>query len=263
MSSADATYDAPTPAQRLLRRLDEIGEALSRRPDALALIGVGSVGTDLHRLDEHSDLDFFVVVEDAAKPRYLADIDWLEGPCPVAFSFANTADGRKALYEDGIFCEYAVFTVAELRALPFAGARLVWARDGAPFGLEVPALPVPPAEDSLDFHVGEAVTNLFVGLHREARGERLSATRFVQSFAVDHVIAIHAMLDDGSGPRQDPFAVERGVERRFAATPLPLAEMVPGYSGNRSAAAVTLDWLETHVAVDPAIAAAVRSLLAG
>jgi hypothetical protein len=37
------------------------------RGDAIALIGVGSVGRELDRIDEYSDLDFFVVVDDGAK----------------------------------------------------------------------------------------------------------------------------------------------------------------------------------------------------
>ncbi|GAA2274436.1 hypothetical protein GCM10010149_15900 [Nonomuraea roseoviolacea subsp. roseoviolacea] len=81
------------------------------------------------RFDEHSDLDFFVVVEDAVKSRYLESIDWLQQPCPVAYSFANDRNGRKALFADGIFAEYAIFTLGELARLPFQGARVVWQRD--------------------------------------------------------------------------------------------------------------------------------------
>ena len=44
---------------------------LAARGDAIALLGLGSVGSDLGRLDEHSDLDFFAIVEDGAKQRYL------------------------------------------------------------------------------------------------------------------------------------------------------------------------------------------------
>jgi hypothetical protein len=86
--------------ERLVQRLDDLGAALARRGDAIALIGLGSVGVDLDRLDDHSDLDFFVIVEDAARQRYLHSIDWLEELSPVAFSFANTVDGRKVLFAD-------------------------------------------------------------------------------------------------------------------------------------------------------------------
>jgi hypothetical protein len=128
--------DAQTIPERLLQRLDDLGAVLAGRGDALALIGLGSVGLDLDRLDEHSDMDFFVVVEDGAKQRYLDSIDWLEALSPIEFSFENSVDGRKVLFADGLFAEYAVFTEDELRAGSFPPGRLVWARADAPEGLE-------------------------------------------------------------------------------------------------------------------------------
>jgi len=89
--------------QRLLQRLDDLGVVLAQRGDALALLGLGSVGVDLGRLDDHSDLDFFVVVDDGAKQRYLDSIDWLEELDAVVFSFPNSVDGRKVLFADGLF----------------------------------------------------------------------------------------------------------------------------------------------------------------
>lgn len=47
----------------LLARLDEIGAALARSNRALALLGLGSVGLELERLDRYSDLDFFAIVD--------------------------------------------------------------------------------------------------------------------------------------------------------------------------------------------------------
>ena len=249
--------------QRLLRRLDDLGVVLAARGDALALIGLGSVGLDLDRLDDHSDLDFFVVVEDDAKPRYLESIDWLEQLGPVVFSFANTVDGRKALFEDGLFAEYAVFTVGELVQSSFSPGRIVWRRDDAPAGLErCGRTPGPPSHDGADFQVNEALTNLFVGLHRDARGERLSATRLIQSFAVDRLLTLLDSGEPGGSRRQDPFAVERGAEKRFAPEVLPLSAMVPGYEHNREAALAILEWLEARAAVDEALAAAIRRLAA-
>ena len=96
-----------TDPQRLLQRLDEIGQALAQSDHALALIGLGSVGTELDRLDAYSDLDFFAIVEPTYKSRYLQHPDWLYRVHPIAFAFENTADGYKLLFADGIFCEMA------------------------------------------------------------------------------------------------------------------------------------------------------------
>jgi hypothetical protein len=247
--------------ERLLQRLDDLGVVLTARADAVALIGLGSVGRDLDRLDDHSDLDFFVVVEDGAKQRYLESLDWLEELGPVAFSFENSVDGRKVLFADGLFAEYAIFSLDELREGSFSPGRIVWKREDAPAGLEtLGRTPGPSPYDTADYQVNEALTNLFVGLQRDARGERLSATRFIQSHAVDRLITFLDLTTPGSAPRQDPFVIERGAEKRFGPDVLPLSSMVPGYTRNREAALVILAWFEARVAVDDVLAAAIRDL---
>jgi hypothetical protein len=252
------TTDVP---RRLLARLDELGQLLADRGDALALLGLGSVGADLARLDDHSDLDFFVVVEDGAKPRYLADIDWLEALGPIAFEFTNTVDGRKVLFEDGIYAEYAVFTLSELAGAAYTAARLVWRRDDAPAGLEHPRrAPSPGSAEAIEWHVGEALTNLYVGLHRDLRGEQLSGMRLIQGFSVDRLISVLDLLGRARATRQDPFALERAVERRLDASVLPLHALVPGYDRNRDAALAILGELERVVPVDARMAQAIRDL---
>ncbi len=247
---------------RLLQRLDDLGAILAARGDAIALIGLGSVGADLDRLDDHSDLDFFVVVEARALRRYLDSIDWLEELSPVAFSFPNTVAGRKVLFADGLYAEYAVFTLEGLDACASPAGRIVWQRADAPAGLEAPRrVPGPSPHDSVEWQANEALTNLYVGLHRHARGETLSATRLIQTHAVDRVLTIAGSNGRGAG-RQDVFAVERRAERRFGAR-VPLAAMVPGYDANGEAALAILAWLEAHTGVDPVLATAIRKLAAG
>jgi hypothetical protein len=247
--------------QRLLQRLDDLGAVLARRGDGIALLGVGSVGHDLGRLDDHSDLDFFVIVEDAAKQRYLDSIDWLEQVHAVVYSFENSVDGRKALFADGLFAEYAIFTVDELRAASFMPGRLLWRREDAPADLEATGrLPGPSPYDDPGYQLNEALTNLYVGLHRDARGERLSATRFIQSYAVDRILTYLYLTEPGAQPQQDAFVVERGAERRFGPDVLPLASFVPGYDRNHEAALAILEWLEARAEVNGALAAAIREL---
>ena len=105
-------------ANLLLKRLDEIGHSLEQSNHALALIGLGSVGLELERLDAYSDLDFFVIVEPGYKHSFLDDLHWLSALCPVAYCFPNMEDGYKLLFEDGIFCEFAIFEPDELQAGP-------------------------------------------------------------------------------------------------------------------------------------------------
>jgi hypothetical protein len=110
----------------------------------------------------------------------------------------------------------------------------------------------------VQWQANEALTNLYVALHRLARGELLSSTRLIQVHAVDRVLTIAGLHDGGSG-QQDVFAVERGAERRFGVR-VPFASMVPGYDRNREAALAILAWLEAHADVDPVLAGAIREL---
>jgi hypothetical protein len=246
-----------------LRRLDELGAHLAERGDVIAVLGLGSAGVEHERFDEHSDIDFFVIVDDEAKDRYLDDLDWLRAPAPVAYSFANERNGRKALFADGVFVEYAIFTVAELARLPFLGARVVWQRPDAPAGLTSGS--PPPGRvpfDTVEFHLNEALTNLYVGLHRELRGERLTATRFIQSYAVDRAIDLLNLTQAGTATHRDLFEPTRRVEQAFGPDVLPLAELIPGYGRNGPAARAMLTWLRARFAVDPVIGAAIEALLA-
>ena len=81
----------------LLSRLGDIGASLARSKKGVALIGLGSVGIELNRLDEFSDLDFFAIVEPGYKAEFIERLDWLGSICPIAYSFRNTPDGHKLL----------------------------------------------------------------------------------------------------------------------------------------------------------------------
>src|SRR5512147_698245 len=151
----------------LLQRLDTIGRRLAASGHALALIGLGSVGRETDRLDAWSDLDFFAIVEPGHKARYIERLDWLDAAHPLAWHFQNTRDGHKALMDDGVFCEFAVFEPDELEAIPFAPGRIVWKREGVDEALAVPRRALPAAQlPDETWIVGEALSCLLVGLMR-------------------------------------------------------------------------------------------------
>jgi lincosamide nucleotidyltransferase B/F len=243
----------------LLRRLDEIGQALAETGEGLALLGLGSVGAELERLDEYSDLDFFAIVKDGCKPRFLSNTDWLNRPCPVVYLFANTVDGFKYLYDDGIFCEMAVFEPHELVAIPFAAGRIVW-RDPAfntallnPTTLQREARPA-------EWLLGEALTNLYVGLGRYHRGEKLSAQRFIQHYAVDRVLELAPYTAHAENIPADAFTPERRFEARYPALAAHLPDFVQGYNGSIASARAILSFLDAHFQVNPAIKRAIEEL---
>lgn len=246
--------------QQLLDRLDAIGLALAASGDAVALIGLGSVGQELARLDAYSDLDFFVIAAEGASARLIEDLTWLATVCPIAYRFRNTAAGYKVLFADGIFCEFAVFEPAELQTIPFTAARVVWqtaAFDAATLQAARRGPQAPPAAEHL---VGEILTNLYVGLGRYRRGERLSAMRFIQGYAVDRILELAPLIEAEQPAFADPFGAERRFEQRFPRTAAALPAFLGGYDGSVASALAILAWAERTVVVDPAIAAAIRAL---
>lgn len=245
--------------QQLLERLDAIGKSLSARGQALALLGLGSVGTETDRIDDHSDLDFFAIVKPGSKQRFLARLDWLESVCPLVFYFQNTVDGYKALYKDGIFCEFAVFEPQELSAIPFASGRIVWKDAGFHDTICQPQ-PRPSTEHPVEWLLGEALTNLYIGLGRLRRGEKLSATRFIQGFAVDRVVDLAQHLESPQAVHADPFGGERRFEARFPDTALHLPDFVQGYERNVESARAILAFLDQHLEINAAIHAAILAL---
>jgi hypothetical protein len=250
---------AMTP-ERLLARLDAIGQALAATVHARALIGVGSVGDERQRLDQFSDLDFFVIVDDGFKQQFLDDLGWLAAAAPLAYAFRNTADGYKALAADGIFYEFAIFEQAELGAVSLAGSQLVWR---APHvddrEIAAPATPSEAPPRSVEWLIGEALTNLYVGLGRYHRGEKLSAMRFIQGYAVDRVLQLAEHVEQAQPADRDPFSPERRVEQRLPSLAQQLPLFLQGYDRSRESARAILDFLAHHFPINNAMADEIRA----
>jgi len=247
--------------ESLLKRLDDIGHSLAQSGHALALIGLGSVGEELQRLDEYSDLDFFVIVEPRYKDHYIENLEWIRTLCPIAYHFPNTEDGYKLLFEDGIFCEFAVFDMEELTGIPFSPSRIIWKRSDVPENINRPTKEtLPPKKRDKDWLMGEALTNIYVGMGRDKRGEKLSAARFIQLYAVDRLLELTEYVEPTRNAPVDIFANERRFEQRYPETTQALPSWIQGYKKNRESALAILSFLEKHFDVDQTMAMAIREL---
>jgi len=248
------------PRHALLERLDAIGRSLARTEPALALIGLGSVGRELERIDEHSDLDFFVIVETGYKRAYLDDLSWLSAAHPLAFAFLNSDDGYKFLFADGIYGEMAIFEPEELATAVYAPGRMVWRRAGAPESWAAPRN-WPPSRRKQDvaWALGEALTNLYVGLGRFRRGEKLSAYRFIQQYAVDRLLDLMAL--SATTANADLLDRPRRFEQRHPEAARDLPAFMQGYERSPESAAAILAWLDARYEIDPAMKQVVLSLL--
>lgn len=246
---------------RLLHRLDGIAYSVSQRPEALALLGVGSVGLELDRLDEYSDLDFFVICKDGTRDRFLERLDWLEEQGPIAYHFKNTEEGYKLLYEDGVFCEFAVFEQERFRTASYAGARAVWKTEG----FSAPDNSFPSEDNSSkqrdkEFLIGEALTNLYVGLCRYHRGEQLCAQSFIERFAVDRMLELIALIEQPQNVTEDRFMIHRRFEFRYKQHAGILAGCLSGYKNLPKSAEAILHFLDSEFNINPAMKQKIQQL---
>jgi lincosamide nucleotidyltransferase B/F len=245
----------------LLQRLEAIARSVQASEHASALIGLGSVGIERDQLDDYSDLDFFVIVDDGFKQRYIENLDWLSVVHPVAYHFRNTPDGHKLLFTDGVFCEFAVFEATELSQIPFAQGRIIWKRAGMDDAICIPrnSAASSPSRD-IEWLIGEALTNLYVGLCRYHRGEKLSAEHHVQHFAVDRLLELAALVERETTKPRDAFTNARRIEGRFPLFAAQLPSFVQGYERTPESARAILNWLDGHFALNRSMAEAVRHL---
>jgi hypothetical protein len=232
----------------LLARLDALAESLAATEGGVALLGLGSVGLERERLDCYSDLDFFVITADGTKEYFINDLSWIESAAPIGYAFQNTRDGYKLMFRDGVFCEFAVFETGELRKIPFSPGALIWSRPG--FDPELlrpePGARRDPLEEQEAWKLGEILTNLYVGMLRYARGEKLSAHRFTQGYAIDRLLEL---ADDCETPRAvspDPFDPARRFEGRFPGLAARLPEFLTGYSQIPAGVRALLRFLDEH-----------------
>jgi lincosamide nucleotidyltransferase len=241
-----------TQQQRLLQRLEAIAASVAHSRYGLALLGMGSVGTELNRLDQYSDLDFFAIVEPGSKALFIENLAWLDVVCPISYAFQNTRDGQKVLFSDGIFAEFAVFVPAELENIPHDEGRVVWQKDGFDAAaVRAPALQ--PEQHPREFYLGEALTNLYVGLLRLHRGERLSAMRFIQVYAVNNVLELSADIEQPTHTSRDRYVPERRYEQRFPKIEPRLSSFIQGYERSNASARAILEFLDGHFPVNVAI----------
>lgn len=250
----------PKPAA-LRARMSALAESLSRTSEAMGLLGLGSVGVEQHRLDAWSDLDFYLIARPGFKSRFVERLDWLEAVAPIGYAFQNTRDGYKVLFADGVYAEFAVFEPEELASVPYAEGTFWWRDAGLDPALSRPVVqPTAWKPQSVDWAVNEALTCVWVGLHRWMRGERFTAHHFVQRYAVDLVVATASAWYAPEEPL-DAFQHDRRVERRFPALSAWLPKMVQGYNRTPESAEAVVACIRAHHAVDAFLGGKIDEML--
>jgi hypothetical protein len=203
-----------------MNRFQEIIELNKVQEHVIAFIGLGSMH-HINRLDIYSDIDFFMIVKDGFKDNYLNQVDWLE-VSPIAWWYQETKDGLKVIYKDHIFLEFAVFTLDELKSIPFEIGTVYYKKEGFSEDLFYPSFQKKKKAD-VTHTINTWLSNLYIGLLRELRGEKVAAFLMIQ------VYATHQLLTLLKTDADDPFVVERRIEKNLL---LEYQNLYTGYQGN-------------------------------
>jgi hypothetical protein len=190
-------------------------------------------------------------------------LDWLDEIAEAGYCFRNTPDGYKILFKDGVYCEFAVFNLEELKKIPVEAGLYVWRDERFTLpdvSTEQAEISKQPAKET-QWLIGEALTNLYVGLERFRRGEKLSAYKFVQSYAVDRILDLSALLKAEQAADEDIFDKSRRIEIRVPALAGVLPDFIQGYDKTPESAKAILEYLEANYEVNRVMADCIRDLL--
>jgi len=204
-----------------IQRLNEIIALNQNNPDVLAFIGLGSMD-ETWRLDEYSDVDFFIIVNPSLKPLFYNDVSWLN-VSPIALWFQETMDGLKVVYEDGILLEFAIFTLDQLPHIEESGGKIYYLKEG----INASDIMIrKPNTMKFDFEktLNMLYAHCYIGMMRERRGEHVAAHTMIQ------VYAAHEFCELCNPSVDDRFVVERRIEQRVK---LDFTRLYPGIQHTR------------------------------
>jgi hypothetical protein len=238
--------------------LHRLGDSVSKNPHVSCLLGLGSM-SEVSRMDVYSDMDFFLIVETGHKQAFIDDLSWLAIE-PIVFQFKNTKDGYKVLFEGDVFAEFAVFEAEELPTIAFTEGKVIYAKHDFNLNWIVPKRVPITKPRSVDFLVNEALTNLYIGLKREHRGETSSAFSFIQVYAAGLIMELFHEVYHSNPTLIDPFVFERRIENRFVEAFDVLSMIKQGYLHNRASAKAAVTFLNQHFHPNQAMIQAIMQL---
>ena len=238
--------------QKVKETLETLSLAAQKSPHAMALVGAGSAGAESSRMDDYSDIDFFLIVEDGFSAAFIDDNSWFGSLLPIVFSFRDTEHGNKVLLENGVFLEFAIFTEVELALYGIPGLRTIWSKSG--FTLpDFPANKI--SERELSYYVNQALSNLLVGALRLKRGERLAALVMIERHALTNLLTAYRLKKNLK--IEDPYVIERRAEQALG---VDFAPLIQGYENLEGSLAEILNFAENNFEVNAEIALAIRTL---
>jgi hypothetical protein len=196
---------------------DLLRDSLAAHPDVLGLVLVGSTAA-LHRVDEWSDHDFFVITKDGCAEALRQDLTWLPNFADVAMAPRETDHGLKVVYKNSQVLEFAVFDDKELEMASVNSYAVTLDKTNITERMDAIAKRSGPKPFIQDREFELFLALLLIGVGRARRGETIMAGQFVRSYCLNHVLGfIRAWQSPlaGTEPQEDNLSRHRRFELQY------------------------------------------------
>ncbi len=164
---------------------------LSADDRVCALVAIGSLAQP-ERLDRWSDHDFWVITTAEGQPHFLSDLSWLPDHSAIALTLRPAPEYYTILYTTGHIAEFAVFALTDL--IHGQLDRYLMLFDKNDIGTQIQAIYQRTQDkrqnDDSARTIGHFLVTLCTGAARDARGEQLSAHKYIFQYAVDDLLSL-------------------------------------------------------------------------
>lgn len=236
--------------EELFLKIEKLGILSKENPDIKAILGFGSSGAEIDRLDEYSDIDFLIIPKETKKEILIDNLSWLESELSISYVFRNELDGFKIFFSDGIFAEFGVLYEKEWKSIPHGKGRIIWAEEDIDINLIKSTKEIENINRGINWHLNEILTLLYVGLCRFARGEKLSAYKYIQEQAFDNLIILLGLMSKEVEYYRDPFQNERRYEKRYPHLAPYLGRFLLGYNNSPDSAIKMVQFLDERFQIN-------------
>jgi hypothetical protein len=198
-------------------------------PEALGLMFAGSAA-DLTRVDQYSDQDFYLIVQDGTAEGFRQQLSWLPHHKEILLSPRETEHGLKVLYRDGTMLEFAVFEIGELPThMAPTDNRVVFDRGGVQEIISrITFKPSKPFDPVTEYEL--FLTLIQIGVGRVKRGEVLAGSQHIKSYALNHLLGLVRHFEPGSSASEDALNRYRRFETSHTEIGKRLTRLIEGES---------------------------------
>lgn len=161
--------------------------------DIIALLALGSMAEKDHDPDLWSDHDFSIIVKKGSQEKYINNLFWLPDNEEVLFTYKESTNSRKVIFENRHLIEYAVFELENLKKLKINSYRLLIDKFEITDYIEKIRNDTSKSSNLLEDNkvlMGNLLTDIFIGVGRYKRGEKISAHYFIKEKALKQLLLL-------------------------------------------------------------------------